>query len=148
MKAITPGLSALALALIATSLPMPAAARGFSRGVSIQGSNGHGLTSNRTVNRQPGAVSAQRSVQGNNGRGYTSDRNRTCAPGSCTSERSIQTNGGQGATTTGSAQWGDGQYQRNKTTTTNDGRTLISSSAVTGPNGESHTVSVPVTPQP
>lgn len=148
-------LTMFSMALFATTLPVPALARSHGHVVSVQGAHGRGYTRQRMVTRQPGSASFDRSVQTNSGRGYTTSRDRNYGPGHFDSSRSLQTNDGRGVTASRDAQWGNGSYNGSRQIATNDGRTASRvttatnngdgtasySTTLTGPNGQSRTVS-------
>lgn len=152
------GLSALSIALIATTLPAPALARGHGHVVRAQGPNG-GAVQWRGVQRQPGETDVRSGLQTSNGRGYRASRETNYGPGHVDSTRSVQTNSGHGYTTDREANWGDGQYESSKETALNNGKSFGRettatangngsadySTTFTGPEGNSKTVTGTVT---
>ncbi|MEG3148719.1 hypothetical protein U1769_02385 [Sphingomonas sp. ZT3P38] len=129
------GFAALAVALGAASAT-PAEARSRGHVLSIQGAHGRGLVQTRSVNRQRGAASVNRSLQTNGGRGYQASRSRDYGPGHYASDRSVHTNDGRGYDTARTASWGNGSYSGGRTTTTGDGRTTgRSTSAIDNGDG-------------
>ena len=118
------GLSALSLALIATSLPASAEARVRGHVVRATGPNGGQAVQWRGVQRQPGETEVRSGLQTSNGRGYRASRETNYGPGHVDSTRSVQTNSGHGYTTDREANWGDGQYAGSKETTLNNGKSF------------------------
>ncbi|WP_375248518.1 hypothetical protein [Sphingomonas sp.] len=129
--------AAIASATIAATLAtIPADAQQRRGGsVSVQGSAGHGGTVSRSVNRQPGSSSVTRGIQTNSGRGATTTRGGSWSNGSYTGGTTHTTNSGAtfGRTTTATAN-GDGSGS--------------ASTTLTGPNGQSRTVSGTVSTTP
>jgi len=128
------GFAALAAALGAASAT-PAEARQRGHVLSIQGAHGRGLVQTRSVSRQRGSASVNRSLQTNNGRGYQASRSRDYGPGHYSSDRSFHANNGRGYDSSRDANWGNGSYSGGRTTTTGDGRTAGRSTTATN-NGD------------
>lgn len=153
------GLSALSLALIATSLPASAEARVRDQVARATGPNGGQAVQWRGVQRQPGETKVRSGLQTSDGRGYRAARDTHYGPGHVDSTRSVQTNSGHGYTTGREANWSDGQYSGSRETTLNNGKsfgreTTASatgngsadySTTFTGPEGNSKTVTGTVT---
>jgi hypothetical protein len=121
--------TAAAIATIALTA-VPADAR--SRMVSVQGSGGRGYVSSRSIDRQPGSVSANRSVQTNSGRGVTSTRSASAADGTYTGGATHTLNNGEsfGRSTTATAN-GDGTASYSTTRNRVDGSSATVSGTVT-----------------
>lgn len=153
------GLSALSLALIATSLPASAEARVRGHVVRANGPNGGQAVQWRGIQRQPGETKVRSGLQTSDGRGYRAARDTNYGPGHVDSSRSVQTNSGHGYTTEREANWGDGQYSGSRETTLNNGKSFGRetnatgngdgsanvTSTFTGPEGNSRTVTGTVT---
>ncbi|WP_404710252.1 hypothetical protein [Sphingomonas sp. MMS24-J13] len=111
---------------------MPAEARFHGRAVSVQGSGGRGYVAARSVDRQPGSVSANRSFQTNSGRGVTSTRSGSVADGTYTGGATHTLNNGEsfGRSTTATAN-GDGTASFSTTRNRIDGSSATVSGVVT-----------------
>jgi hypothetical protein len=126
-RAAFASLAALSLLLGAAGVCAPASARSHGHVLTAQGAGGRTLVKSRTVERQPGAAHVERSRQGS---------------------------GGHGATTVRDAQWGDGSFTGGSQTVLNNGKSFgrttsatangdgsaTYSTTVTGPEGQSRTV--------
>ena len=92
---------------LATAQAADAAVRGGFR--SVQGPRGHGYIAQRSVNRVPGATTANRSLQTNSGRGFDTTRQTTYGDGALTNQVDRTYNNGATASRTGSVvKTGDG----------------------------------------
>lgn len=111
---------------------MPAEARFHGRAVSVQGSRGRGYVASRSIDREPGSVSANRSVQTNSGRGLSSTRSASVADGTYASGATHMLNNGQsfGRSTTATAN-GDGTASFSTTRNRIDGSSATVSGTVT-----------------
>lgn len=113
--------------LFASIAAVPASARTRSGAVSVQGPY-RGGTASRSVSRQPGSSSVSRGWQTNSGHGGTTTRGGSWSNGTYNGGATHTLNNGK-------------TFGRTTTATANGDGTATYSSSVTGPNGQSGTVS-------